>query len=53
MCTENGFPFCRLDGSTPVAKRVPIVEQFNSSHSPECALPALLFETFEGLGSPC
>ncbi|XP_028835895.1 DNA repair and recombination protein RAD54B isoform X2 [Denticeps clupeoides] len=33
VCTRLGYSCCRLDGSTPVAKRQSLVDSFNSPHS--------------------
>ncbi|XP_071950121.1 DNA repair and recombination protein RAD54B-like isoform X2 [Antedon mediterranea] len=33
LCDSANYNFCRLDGSTPTAKRQNIVEHFNSSYS--------------------
>ena len=30
ICNTRGFRFLRLDGQTPVAKRQPLVDRFNS-----------------------
>ncbi|XP_022085624.1 DNA repair and recombination protein RAD54B-like [Acanthaster planci] len=35
LCEQEGYKFCRLDGSTPTARRQEIVEHFNSSYSQE------------------
>ncbi|XP_030847505.1 DNA repair and recombination protein RAD54B isoform X1 [Strongylocentrotus purpuratus] len=35
LCSIEGYQFCRLDGSTPTAKRQSIVEHFNSSYAKE------------------
>ncbi|XP_038053766.1 DNA repair and recombination protein RAD54B-like [Patiria miniata] len=35
LCEQEGYKFCRLDGSTPTAKRQEIVEHFNSSYAQE------------------
>ncbi|XP_063965132.1 DNA repair and recombination protein RAD54B-like [Lytechinus pictus] len=35
LCNLEGYQFCRLDGSTPTAKRQSIVEHFNSSYAKE------------------
>ncbi|KAH6932353.1 hypothetical protein HPB50_004882 [Hyalomma asiaticum] len=33
LCTQKGYPFLRLDGSTSSAQRLELVERFNSPHS--------------------
>lgn len=38
LCSHEGYQFCRLDGSTPTAKRQSIVEHFNSSYAKESKL---------------
>lgn len=35
LCSQNEFRYCRLDGATPSAQRVSIVNKFNSTHSQE------------------
>ncbi|XP_033628194.1 DNA repair and recombination protein RAD54B-like isoform X1 [Asterias rubens] len=35
LCEQEGYKFCRLDGSTPTSRRQEIVEHFNSSYSQE------------------
>jgi len=36
MCKSAGYLLLRLDGQTPTARRMEIVERFNSRSSPEC-----------------
>ncbi|XP_050024502.2 DNA repair and recombination protein RAD54B-like [Dermacentor andersoni] len=33
VCTQKGYPFLRLDGSTSTMQRLELVERFNSPHS--------------------
>lgn len=33
LCDQYGYKHCRLDGSTPSARRVDIVNKFNSPYS--------------------
>lgn len=37
MCTEHGWRFLRLDGSTSVKKRMKMVDEFNAKNSPYVA----------------
>jgi len=48
LCKSAGYLLLRLDGQTPTARRMEIVERFNSRHSPECMqlVYRLLFVTF-------
>nr|CAD7207008.1 unnamed protein product [Timema douglasi] len=36
ICDGSGYSYCRLDGSTPTAQRLPLIDTFNSPHSNYC-----------------
>jgi len=38
MCKSAGYLLLRLDGQTPTARRMELVERFNCRSSPECEL---------------
>jgi len=42
MCKSAGYLLLRLDGQTPTARRMELVERFNSRSSPECELLLIL-----------
>lgn len=36
LCVRYDYPYLRLDGSTPTAKRQHLVDSFNNKHSKDC-----------------
>lgn len=36
LCVRYDYPYLRLDGSTPTAKRQHLVDSFNNRHSKDC-----------------
>ena len=49
LCVRKKYPYCRLDGSTPTAQRLDIVQKFNVSKVTDCYV-FLLSAKAGGLG---